>query len=127
MTRDDALAVLPHLPDTNLVLLSSIDVYRAYELLLAGQGGEPVPITEESPVRSTSDRKSTRLNSSHPSISYAVFCLKKKKTIKQAGTGGRRSGAFALVGRVSSRAAGSWRPATGFARWWRPLATRRPA
>src|SRR4051794_41703786 len=33
------------------------------------------------------DRKSTRLNSSHPSISYAVFCLKKKKksvTPKQA-------------------------------------------
>src|SRR5690348_17970953 len=27
----------------------------------------------------TKDRKSTRLNSSHPSISYAVFCLKKKK------------------------------------------------
>src|SRR5690348_17385638 len=26
------------------------------------------------------DRKSTRLNSSHPSISYAVFCLKKKTT-----------------------------------------------
>src|SRR5207249_11589746 len=29
-----------------------------------------------------SDRKSTRLNSSHVSISYAVFCLKKKKKIK---------------------------------------------
>src|SRR5574337_10503 len=29
------------------------------------------------------DRKSTRLNSSHHSISYAVFCLKKKKTKKQ--------------------------------------------
>src|SRR5438876_9027938 len=29
------------------------------------------------PVR-RQDRKSTRLNSSHPSISYAVFCLKKK-------------------------------------------------
>src|SRR5438876_3838885 len=27
------------------------------------------------------DRKSTRLNSSHPSISYAVFCLKKKKKL----------------------------------------------
>src|SRR5438876_9178177 len=27
------------------------------------------------------DRKSTRLNSSHPSISYAVFCLKKKNII----------------------------------------------
>src|SRR5207245_3754237 len=29
----------------------------------------------------TADRKSTRLNSSHGSISYAVFCLKKKKKI----------------------------------------------
>src|SRR5437870_7578027 len=28
------------------------------------------------------DRKSTRLNSSHVAISYAVFCLKKKKTIQ---------------------------------------------
>src|SRR3990170_7146262 len=30
------------------------------------------------------DRKSTRLNSSHQIISYAVFCLKKKKNIKEA-------------------------------------------
>src|SRR2546430_7652892 len=29
------------------------------------------------------DRKSTRLNSSHSQISYAVFCLKKKKNAKQ--------------------------------------------
>src|SRR6266568_5889348 len=33
------------------------------------------------PVRDARDRKSTRLNSSHSSISYAVFCLKKKKRI----------------------------------------------
>src|ERR1035438_10666754 len=43
---------------------------------------------------STTDRKSTRLNSSHLGISYAVFCLKKKKQHK---TGmrcvARRSGA----------------------------------
>src|SRR5439155_26507422 len=32
------------------------------------------------PVRDLEDRKSTRLNSSHVAISYAVFCLKKKKT-----------------------------------------------
>src|SRR4051794_41512072 len=32
------------------------------------------------PPAGLGDRKSTRLNSSHPSISYAVFCLKKKKT-----------------------------------------------
>src|SRR5262245_62952816 len=42
------------------------------------------------------DRKSTRLNSSHLGISYAVFCLKKKKTEKMAETvkdaGARRSG-----------------------------------
>src|SRR3712207_8015324 len=31
-------------------------------------------------VNSLGDRKSTRLNSSHANISYAVFCLKKKKT-----------------------------------------------
>src|SRR3712207_7614470 len=30
-------------------------------------------------VRDPADRKSTRLNSSHANISYAVFCLKKKK------------------------------------------------
>src|SRR3712207_8824522 len=32
-------------------------------------------------VGAVSDRKSTRLNSSHANISYAVFCLKKKKKI----------------------------------------------
>src|SRR5258708_12647356 len=35
------------------------------------------------PTRTT-DRKSTRLNSSHQIISYAVFCLKKKKNISTA-------------------------------------------
>src|SRR2546430_2893911 len=34
--------------------------------------------------RRFSDRKSTRLNSSHSQISYAVFCLKKKKIIARA-------------------------------------------
>src|SRR2546426_3720571 len=34
------------------------------------------------------DRKSTRLNSSHLVISYAVFCLKKKNKKKQESTGG---------------------------------------
>src|SRR5215471_20169385 len=32
------------------------------------------------------DRKSTRLNSSHVEISYAVFCLKKKKKLRQRDT-----------------------------------------
>src|SRR3712207_8922770 len=33
------------------------------------------------------DRKSTRLNSSHANISYAVFCLKKKKTVPRGELG----------------------------------------
>src|SRR2546430_11602770 len=33
------------------------------------------------PFAGLADRKSTRLNSSHSQISYAVFCLKKKKTL----------------------------------------------
>src|SRR6266704_4029571 len=40
------------------------------------RGGTPGRADRASPSR---DRKSTRLNSSHVSISYAVFCLKKKK------------------------------------------------
>src|SRR6266542_1553910 len=40
------------------------------------------------------DRKSTRLNSSHGSISYAVFCLKKKKETSLSQ--GRRAGGEAL-------------------------------
>jgi nucleoside-diphosphate-sugar epimerase len=51
MSAAGADAVLPHLPDCRLVVLSSCDVYRAYELLDTERGGEPVPITEESPVR----------------------------------------------------------------------------
>src|SRR5437868_8003209 len=37
-------------------------------------------------ARDLKDRKSTRLNSSHVSISYAVFCLKKKKKISPPNT-----------------------------------------
>src|SRR3712207_7987136 len=44
---------------------------RPRQLALADTG--PVPLGRER------DRKSTRLNSSHANISYAVFCLKKKK------------------------------------------------
>src|SRR5690242_21103019 len=44
-----------------------------------GAGERRKVTTGDEPV----DRKSTRLNSSHMSISYAVFCLKKKKTQRQ--------------------------------------------
>src|SRR3712207_9096502 len=52
-------------------------------LLHAGRLGEHIGcphtlIKDESPNPTGRDRKSTRLNSSHANISYAVFCLKKK-------------------------------------------------
>src|SRR5438876_10615766 len=50
--------------------------------IVVGQAAHATLMARESLQRShelEQDRKSTRLNSSHPSISYAVFCLKKKK------------------------------------------------
>src|SRR3989449_6989307 len=47
-----------------------------------GSWRDPKPVGQPqggSRLRSIQDRKSTRLNSSHGYISYAVFCLKKKK------------------------------------------------
>src|SRR5438876_8754390 len=54
-------------------------------LFRSSRGSGPPPLPTPAPPRGSTgtgaprDRKSTRLNSSHPSISYAVFCLKKKK------------------------------------------------
>src|SRR3712207_8800319 len=44
--------------------------------------GGPTPVDRDD----VPDRKSTRLNSSHANISYAVFCLKKKKNNHNAAT-----------------------------------------
>src|SRR5258707_10496229 len=44
---------------------------------------EPTVTSEEESLVTVGDRKSTRLNSSHANISYAVFCLKKKKKQKR--------------------------------------------
>src|SRR5204863_8834211 len=48
-------------------------------LALLGKDGDDA---DEYRQRLVADRKSTRLNSSHVETSYAVFCLKKKKTLK---------------------------------------------
>src|SRR3712207_7731985 len=49
---------------------------------LSRRGGHGRPPQGRRPERQAIDRKSTRLNSSHANISYAVFCLKKKKRCK---------------------------------------------
>src|SRR5438309_6680685 len=54
-------------------------------LTISGSNCEPALVTSSARAISWGrDRKSTRLNSSHSSISYAVFCLKKKKKTKKA-------------------------------------------
>src|SRR5262245_64667723 len=52
----------------------------AVSMLLLSFLGAPVWAAADT-GQSTADRKSTRLNSSHLGISYAVFCLKKKKKL----------------------------------------------
>src|SRR2546429_5285290 len=65
---------------------------RSSDLHRRGRGDQPrAPGLAESPgadhrSRTFRDRKSTRLNSSHGYISYAVFCLKKKKNNTKART-----------------------------------------
>src|SRR5207302_9241659 len=51
------------------------------------RAGASIPVSECTRLPTRRDRKSTRLNSSHVKISYAVFCLKKKKkaTMKYLG------------------------------------------
>src|SRR2546427_4149636 len=49
---------------------------------LAQSGGDDHILPAEQAGLGRRDRKSTRLNSSHSQISYAVFCLKKKKITK---------------------------------------------
>src|SRR5689334_23713002 len=57
-----------------LSLHDALPIYRAH----VPRDRPAVDPVAGQPVR-PGDRKSTRLNSSHSSISYAVFCLKKKK------------------------------------------------
>src|SRR5436305_6670524 len=52
---------------------------RSSDLLAEALAPPPVPGPGPSVPPRAPDRKSTRLNSSHVRISYAVFCLKKKK------------------------------------------------
>src|SRR5689334_24498366 len=64
-------------------------LFRSQRRLVGGPGGRAGPPDRLEGQRL--DRKSTRLNSSHSSISYAVFCLKKKKNIEETDRCERRT------------------------------------
>src|SRR5438270_2647991 len=65
-------AVTRHAGELLALLLDESD-------LLVGLGADLIGLGLLEKKRKELDRKSTRLNSSHSQISYAVFCLKKKK------------------------------------------------
>src|SRR3712207_6986392 len=68
-------------------LFRSQVVQRAVEVVALGQDGQRggaaplVGLDHLADRRALADRKSTRLNSSHANISYAVFCLKKQNNV----------------------------------------------
>src|SRR4051794_31888800 len=99
--RDNAGMNLADLVETRGFEPAKLDIRFNYQPLttMAVRGAAPAPWSEMAPpfarmihdlmargfkgpfaLADGRDRKSTRLNSSHPSISYAVFCLKKKNT-----------------------------------------------
>src|SRR5438045_4922605 len=92
----DHLRVLHSFPTRRSSELAVPDARaRRHALELAGPQHRAVP---QAVLVGQRDRKSTRLNSSHLGISYAVFCLKKKTTMDQPLSCGRAWGARAAAG-----------------------------
>src|SRR5438552_12772364 len=92
LSLHDALPILSAMTQHNLkgqralVTGATSGIGRAVALQLGREGAEEVVHGRDAARGAdtvdeiTADRKSTRLNSSHQIISYAVFCLKKKKS-----------------------------------------------
>src|SRR5439155_24373538 len=67
------------LHDALPIFATAVDNWGRVDALVNNAGaGAILPLSDATADRITEDRKSTRLNSSHVAISYAVFCLKKK-------------------------------------------------
>src|SRR5690625_5328724 len=83
--------VFPSVAILAIIVLASLGIYKATQatVVVAEDGKSETIKTHAKTVKdlfdaldinvNEQDRKSTRLNSSHVAISYAVFCLKKKK------------------------------------------------
>src|SRR6266496_539367 len=68
--------------DTATTEIYTLSLHDALPIFYLSQSWPLRSHNENSGSVEVEDRKSTRLNSSHVEISYAVFCLKKKKEIK---------------------------------------------
>src|SRR5690554_756787 len=69
--------------EKELLIQLAVELAQKKIPVIAGTGSNNTSHAIDATKRAKEDRKSTRLNSSHVRISYAVFCLKKKKTCKQ--------------------------------------------
>src|SRR3712207_7129652 len=67
-------------PDRGWAWTNALFGIPAKTLIVAGSDDALPYVRRAAEAANERDRKSTRLNSSHANISYAVFCLKKKKT-----------------------------------------------
>src|SRR5256885_10114465 len=74
--------------DTATTEIYTLSLHDALPISLADDRGGHLPLRADGQeaLDVGGDRESTRLNSRHPVISYAVFCLKKKKTTKNRRT-----------------------------------------
>src|SRR5438874_8301915 len=64
-------------------MINAMADFTAIDHLLGQRDCRHAPVIVTNHIRDPRDRKSTRLNSSHVEISYAVFCLKKKNKKKK--------------------------------------------
>src|SRR5699024_11499201 len=85
------IEVMQHIPDGATIGTTSFGIGGLPEQLIVGLGKyykkhkHPKEITFSTTAGiGVGDRKSTRLNSSHVSISYAVFCVKKKNNAQKS-------------------------------------------
>src|SRR5688572_32153690 len=85
-TQIYTLSLHDALPISQLMRRILVDFARDRRYLKRGGGALQVSLGEAAAVTVEKDRKSTRLNSSHSQISYAVFCLKKKTNSLQKDT-----------------------------------------
>src|SRR5690554_6152334 len=76
--KEEVKLIVEHMDRTKLQQDLNVDTYTLSDILDAFIA--PIRDPRDQFAQPILDRKSTRLNSSHVRISYAVFCLKKKKT-----------------------------------------------
>src|SRR5256885_8084895 len=89
MTRPPYISIFFFFNDTATTEIYTLSLHDALPILSAFPAREEkkaIVFPSEDQAGWKSDRKSTRLNSSHLVISYAVFCLKKKKHTYLAST-----------------------------------------